>query len=281
MAKKDRTKNGRAKRRDGGLAKKADPLKLYRDSVQCPEAEIHFFDTVFDKYRGRRARSMKEDFCGTAFLATEWVKSDGERTAIGVDLDEPTLEYAKNEIISPEKRKVRDRITLVQADVHDVSDPKVDLTCALNFSYSVFKKREQLRRYFDTVIGGLNDDGVFVLDLFGGTEAIEPAKEERKQKGFVYVWEQADYNPVTNEILCHIHFKFKDGSRLHKAFTYDWRLWTVAELRELLAEAGFSKADVYWEPDEDEAGDGEFYEYRLTEKEENQPGWLAYIVALK
>ena len=56
-------------------------------------------------------------------------------------------------------------------------------------------------------------------------------------------------------MICHIHFKFKDGSRIKKAFSYDWRLWTLPEIREVMEEAGFSNTRVYWE-DEDEEGEG-------------------------
>jgi len=88
------------------------------------------------------------------------------------------------------------------------------------------------------------------------------------------VWEHARYNPIANEILCHIHFRFRDGSEIREAFTYDWRLWTIPEIRECLLEAGFRDTQVWWDPtDEDE--------YRLSESEENQPGWLVYIVGVK
>lgn len=275
MAKKDRTKKRRKSRAAG-----ADIFKLYQDSVQCPEAEIHFFDRVFKKHRRRKALSMKEDFCGTAFLSAEWVKTNPRRIAVGVDLDGPTLEYARDVVLAGEDEDVKKRVKLLQANVNDVTRPKVELSCALNFSYCIFKKREELVHYFTQAYKGLEDDGMLVTDLFGGTEAIDVVEEDRKLNGFTYVWDQADYNPITNEILCHIHFKFPDGSRINKAFTYDWRLWSIPEVRECMEEAGFSKVEVYWEP-EDEADDGEILDYRFTEKEENQEGWLVYVVGIK
>ena len=53
---------------------------------------------------------------------------------------------------------------------------------------------------------------------------------------------------------CHIHFKFPDKTKIKNAFTYNWRLWTMVEIRELLSEAGFANVVVYWEG-EDEDGD--------------------------
>ena len=101
--------------------------------------------------------------------------------------------------------------------------------------------------------------------------------DEGEVEDFTYVWQQAEYNPITHETLCYIHFKFDDGSKIERAFTYDWRLWTIAELRELLYEVGFTTVRVYWEATgKDGEGTGE---YRATEKEENQESWLVYIVA--
>ena len=99
-----------------------------------------------------------------------------------------------------------------------------------------------MRGYFARVRQALNPDGVFFLDAFGGPDASDLTKEKTKLDGFTYVWEQAEFEPVTSRILCHIHFKFPDGSKIKRAFTYDWRLWTLPELRELLTEAGFRRS---------------------------------------
>lgn len=271
MAKKKKPKKQK-------MAQLADRHELYQRSVQDPEAEITFFDMVYKKHRRRRALSFKEDFCGTAYLSTTWVKSHKKRTAIGIDLDQPTLDWGTEHHIAPSKASVRDRITLINANVLDVKEPKVDMTCALNFSYCVFKTREELSRYCRVAYEGLADEGLFFCELFGGTEAIVDLKEYRELPGFTYVWEQAKYNPITNEILCHIHFEFPDGSKLKKAFTYDWRLWSIPEVRECLLEAGFSKVEIWWDPVEDDEKDDY---YRVTEEEENQEGWLVYIVGIK
>jgi len=56
-------------------------------------------------------------------------------------------------------------------------------------------------------------------------------------------------------------------------------MYTAPELRDLLLEAGFSKATVYWEgEDEDGEGNGEF---TPDEKGEADLAWIAYIVAEK
>ena len=49
--------------------------------------------------------------------------------------------------------------------------------------------------------------------------------------------------------------------------------------RELLVEAGFKKADAYWEgTDDDDEGNGEFVK---SASEENEDAWIAYVVGVK
>ena len=97
---------------------------------------------------------------------------------------------------------------------------------------------------------------------------------------FTYIWEQVDYNPINHHLTCHIHFKFKDGTRINKAFTYHWRLWTIPELRELLEEAGFKNTEVYlqgWDDNNDEP-DGVF---RKRVRYDDWESWYGYIAAIK
>lgn len=268
------------------IADSADRHVLYQMAVQAPEPEVEFFSKTYQTLRGHDALSMKEDFCGTAYLSVAWVESDPRRTAIGVDIDKETLWWGTQHNIDPAGDKVASRITLFDMDVRAVTEPKVDITCAMNFSYSIFKTRADLRGYFAKVREGLNPEGLFIMDLFGGTECYDTLEEETELRDgkTTYIWEHAKFNPISNEILCHIHFEFPDGSRMEKAFTYDWRLWSIQEMRELLEEAGFSKVRIYWEryeegdDDDDEymEGTGEYYE--VTDVE-NQESWMCYIVA--
>ena len=77
--------------------------------------------------------------------------------------------------------------------------------------------------------------------------------------------------------MCHIHFDFSDGSSIRKAFTYDWRLWSIPEVRELLLEAGFSKVHVYWEKTDDEGdGIGAFWEPKRVDNDEV---WWTFLAA--
>jgi hypothetical protein len=73
------------------------------------------------------------------------------------------------------------------------------------------------------------------------------------------VWDQNKFNPITHECLNHIHFYFPDGTKMRKAFSYDWRLWSIAELQDLMRDAGLTDVTVYWEGTaEDGSGNGVF-----------------------
>jgi hypothetical protein len=168
------------------------------------------------------------------------------------------------------------RLHLVTGDVLRARTAPADIVLAVNFSYWVFKDRATMKRYFRKAHAGLVDDGVFILDAFGGYEACQVLQESTRCNGFTYVWDQALFNPVSSEILCHIHFRFRDGSRMDKAFTYDWRLWTLPELAEMLDETGFEPT-VYWEgTDRNGEGNGVF---TPAVSGEADAGWIAYIVA--
>lgn len=257
----------------------ADRHRLYQASVQAPEADIEFFDSVYREHRGAAARDLREDFCGTALLSLTWVESGKRRRALGVDLDAATLEWGRAHNLAAVDEATRKRVRLVQADVRSVKRPKVDVACAMNFSFCVLKTRGELEAYLRAAFEGLRKAGVLVLELYGGTEAIVPIKERREVRDFVYTWEQETFNPINRHTRCHIHFELPGGKRVERAFSYDWRLWTIPELREALSAVGFASSGVYWETvNDDGEGTGE---YVRTESQENQEGWLVYVVGIK
>jgi SAM-dependent methyltransferase len=261
------------------MAELADKHELYEDSVQDVEEECDFVSSRFKEIRGREALSFREDFCGTASAACQWIRQSDEHSAIGVDIDPEVLSWGKRNRLSRLTDEQRGRLTLIESDVMTVETPPVDVVGAFNFSYFLFRTRAEMLAYFRTVYDALQDDGVFFLDAFGGYEAFEEMKEKTKYDGFTYIWDQARYHPVTGKLVCHIHFKFPDGSKMKKAFTYVWRMWTLPEILEMLAETGFKKPTVYWEgTDEDGDGDGVF---TPEKKGEADAGWIAYLAAEK
>ena len=108
----------------------------------------------------------------------------------------------------------------------------------------------------------------------------EDPNEKRGTDHFTYVWDQHRYNPVNGDITCLIHFTFPDGSKMKRAFSYRWRLWTLPELQELLTEAGFRRVLVYWEGTDEKTGEGSG-EYLPTKVGEADAGWICYLSAEK
>ena len=255
-----------------------DPHWLYQESVQSPDVHFSFFDRVYRQHSGRLPLSLKEDFCGTALLSAEWVEWRRQNTAIGVDLDAPTLKWGLQHNIAVLSDDQRRRVRLVRGNVLDVTKPRVDLTVAFNFSYNIFHTRDALRAYFRAARRSLAPGGMFICDMFGGWEAQKPMVERTRHSGFTYLWELERYDPIANFGRYHIHFKFHDRGGIRRAFTYDWRLWTVPEVRELLAEAGFQQVDLYWEGIDNRTGFGNSV-FRKVKSATNSAGWIVFFVA--
>jgi SAM-dependent methyltransferase len=261
------------------MAEQADIHELYEESVQNVEHEVEFLSQTFKELTGRTGYFFREDFCGTASAACEWVKQGPEYQAIGVDIDPAVLEWGRSNRVGRLPAEDQARVSLIEANVLDVETPKVDLLAAFNFSYWLFEERPTMLRYLKGTYAALKDDGVLFMDLFGGPESFDVAREKTKHDGFTYIWEQAEFHPVTNHMKCYIHFKFPDGSKLKKAFSYEWRLYTAPEMRDLLLEAGYRKVTVYWEG-EDENGEGNGI-FSPDAKGTADLAWIAYIVAEK
>lgn len=257
-------------------ARTADRLDLYERSVQAPDAEVEFIDRVFTKAHDRPALTLREDFCGTGFLCAEWVKSRRERRAVGLDLHAPTLAYGREHHVAP-LGEAGSRVELRRQDVLAGTRERFDVVVAFNFSYCVFKQRAVLARYLARAKASLAPGGVFMLDIYGGPDAQTELVEAKRMRGFTYVWDQRPYDALSAEAVRYIHFRFRDGSEMRRAFTYDWRIWSLPELRDLLHEAGFSRVEVYWEgSDAKGRGNGVF---RKVARAQNEQAWIAYVLA--
>ncbi len=272
-------RKGKKKKRT--MAERADHHHLYELSVQCAPSEIDFLDKTFKKLRGHRATLLREDFCGTANVCCEWVRRRKDNRAIGVDIDHDVLEWGRTNNLSKLTKGQRRRVELVQDNVLEAKTDAPDIIAAMNFSYWLFQKRRNLKHYFRRVHSALAKDGVFFMDAYGGYDAFRELNEDREieEGNFTYIWEQEKFDPVTHRLICNIHFEFPDGSRLKNAFRYDWRFWTLPEIRDVLEEAGFRRITVYWQGwDKDGEPDGKF---KPVQESEADAGWICYIAAEK
>lgn len=277
---KTQTKPKKKLKKGWRTAATADIHELYELSVQEPEAECDLIDQVWKEKRGRHARHIREDFCGTAVVAMEWVKRRRDNTAVGVDLDPEVLNWGRARIPERLTESQAGRLTLIEGDVLTTRSEPVDSVLAMNFSYNLLKTRKELKHYFQCAYKSIVDGGMMLLDAYGGSDSFTEMQEDRDLDGFTYVWDQNIYNPITGRAVNHIHFKFPDGTKIKKAFSYEWRLWTLPEIQELLLEAGFREVTVYWEGTDEETGEGDG-NWTATTEGEACPGWVAYIVAEK
>jgi hypothetical protein len=263
-------------------AERADRYRLYECAVQSPRADIDFIDRIFRQMRGRSARDLREDFCGTAAVCCEWVRRRKSNRAWGVDTDGAVLAWALGHNLGALPPEQRGRVALLEADVRSAALPSADIIVALNCSYWALQERAGLLGYFRRVRESLSARGIFFLDVFGGYDSFRVLTEERARQdeqgaSFTSVWEQASYEPITGRMHCHIHFRFPDGSEWPRAFSYEWRVWTLPEIRELLVDAGFSRILIYWQGwDENGQPDGQFCP---VETGEPDASWIAYLSA--
>jgi len=275
------------KKKGPKMADIADRHVLYQKSVQGPDSDVPFFEYHYEEYTGNKLRNFREDFCGTAYLSSYFVTHHRNNRAMGVDLHWPTLEWGIKHNVSRLTPKQQERLTLVHGNVLDRHPSQAQMTVAMNFSYMVFKDRSTLLKYFKRAKQGLQPGGVFMVDIWGGSESFVPQEESREVENpdddgigdFTFIWDQDVFDPATHFYTTRIHFAFQDGSEMRDAFVYDWRLWTMPEVMELMREAGFEDVHFLWEGTNKKTNEGT-NTYHRVEKGEADTAWISYIVGI-
>ncbi|XP_042510300.1 uncharacterized protein LOC122085787 [Macadamia integrifolia] len=290
---------------------------------------------------GRSPLHLQEDFCGTAFLCTEWLRSDPRRTAVGVDFDLEALAWClennvnkigadgcsrmslfHGNVLQPlnarlVKNKPQDLITNITLDdceecpetvapestmqehpsssTDDVTKMNCslsarDIVCAFNYSCCCLHRRADLILYFRNVLDTLSrGGGIFVMDIYGGTSSERKLRLQRRFPNFTYVWEQAEFDIINRTTRISLHFHLKNQKKkIRHAFSYNWRLWSLPEIKDCLEEAGFQSVHFWIRrmPDAREmrtseglsAGRDIKYEEVLTFQQED--AWNAYIIGV-
>lgn len=214
----------------------------------------------------------------------EWVRSAKDRTALGLDLDPEPIGYYERFHRSELKADEQTRLRHELKNVLEPTREKFDLIAACNFSFFIFKERETLLKYFKAARMSLKPGGALFLEMAGG-EGMQESMEEKRMFtapgiGRVkYVWEQDDFDALQAINDYAIHFQLPNKRWIKNAFEYHWRLWGIREIRELLAEAGFSKSHVFWE-DSDRQGNGTG-EYVPMEEGDPSHAWIAYVAGIR
>ncbi|KAF5819712.1 putative S-adenosyl-L-methionine-dependent methyltransferase [Helianthus annuus] len=251
-------------------------FSLYQQSVQSPKGDISYLQKFFLTYVGGRAPlHLQEDFCGTALLSTEWLRSDSRRTSIGLDLDVEALDYCMENNVNKIGADISSRIFLYHGNVLQPQEAKLvksnlqnimhnatleenengsepvtnyealpsrDIVCAFNYSCCCLHTRHELVSYFKNALQALSKKGgIFVMDLYGGTSSECELRMQRKFPNFTYTWEQAGFDIVQRKTRISLHYTLHkhQNKKLRHAFSYSWRLWSLPEIKDCLEEAGF------------------------------------------
>jgi len=217
---------------------------LYEIAVQCPPIEAAFLDAV----HGQSPLVLGEDFAGAAAISRAWLDLDEDHRAIATDLDEEPLGHGVRRLVEARGKGAADRLTLRVRDALEVGD-RADVIASLNFGVCELHERDRLVTYLRNALFRLEAGGVMVCDLYGGVDAMMPGSSEQviETDGgeLIYTWEQVETDPTTARVRNAIHFGLPDGTTIERAFEYDWRLWSPAELRDAMREAGFRATEVY------------------------------------
>ncbi len=254
-----------------------DKYFYYIKSVQSPEEDIDFFTKTYQSIYSKKPYIFREDFCGTFITGLKWVKKHPKNQAIVIDKSLEPLTYGKKNHLTQLKNSDRKRLKIIKKSILSPRLESADIISVSNFSYFIFKEQERLLKYFKNVKRQLKKQGLFIIDVFGGSQCLEPCEESIDHGGFTYYWDQESFDPITHHGVFHIHFKRKNEKKRKKVFSYDWRMWSIPELKDILQRAGFSKTYIYWETSNSKGeGTGIF---KKTSKGEPCETWIAYLVS--
>ncbi|KAG9394877.1 methyltransferase [Carpediemonas membranifera] len=276
------------------LCARVSLFDMYEAAVQSPSVDVDAIVRICDEELAMTPQSLKEDFSGTGYISATFLEQFPNAIAVGLDLDEVSMKHGRRKHFQANSQ-LDSRMTFVKQDVLNPSTKAmpVDRFSVIfggNYSFFVFKKRTMLLDYFKTARSMLDETGsVFILEVMGGPNCQIIAEDEPRGcevdgVDFDFIWRQSNYNPVTNELMAHIDFEFPDGSSISPAFSYDWRFWSVPEIREAMEEAGFSRTVVYWASLYEEFEDGLTADHysRTTDGRgiDQAEAWLAYVVGV-
>jgi SAM-dependent methyltransferase len=263
---------------------KLSRFRLYEECVQSPNWQVDYLPQFHTWLTGKTPRKFREDFCGSARVACEWVKRSSKNSALGLDLDPEVLAYAKKYNLADLDSKAKERIHLKRADVRKPTRETFDWIGAFNFSVFEFHERKELLQYFKAAYRSLERTGTLFLEVAGGTGFLEPSLEKQTKRipglgRVTHAWEQSQFDPITGLNDYAIHFRMPDGTWFNQAFSYHWRIWGIRDLRDALHEAGFKKSIVLWEKADDSGTP--LHEFLPAEDAPNHDFFIAYVIGLK
>ena len=223
---------------------RANRFDLYEAAVQVPDMLVRFLVAL----HASEPTVLADDFAGPAGLARAWLALSNNHAAIATDTDELPLAHAYVRAVERYGDAVLTRFALQRCSVLEAGG-HVDVLAALNFATAELHTRRQLVAYFRHMLFRLNSGAVAVVDTYGGPTAFDAGRYRVEARWndapFIYEWEQRSGDPLSARVECAIHFDVPGHDRIDHAFTYDWRLWSVPELRDAFLEAGFRSTEVH------------------------------------
>lgn len=248
-----------------------DRFECYELCVQSPRHVVGFLRALFLTENGSDPQVLGEDFSGTCAVSRRWCKELDNARAVCVDLDADALTWARARAADD---AVAANIDFVRADCFAETssgtrgaapaarNTPCDVCFVGNFSIGYAHDRATLVRYLSRTRERLLaarhgfSGGVFACDTYGGAGAfalggIERTHPGRRGEVIRYAWAHEMADPATSMVLNSISLRVeRDGeiiAEYPRAFEYHWRLWSIAELREAMLEAGFQRTSVYLE----------------------------------
>ncbi|CAH1452437.1 unnamed protein product [Lactuca virosa] len=270
-------------------------FSLYQQSVQSPKGDISYLQKFFLTYVGGRAPlHLQEDFCGTALLSTEWLRSDSRRTAVGLDLDVEALDWCMENNVNKVGADLSSRIVLFHGNVLQPQEALLVKSSFQNTMNNVTLEDDE-----NGIESVANSEklpprdivcGIFVMDLYGGTSSECELRMQRKFPNFTYTWEQAGFDIIQRKTRISLHFTLQkhQKKKLRHAFSYSWRLWSLPEIKDCMEEAGF-RSIHFWirqMPDSENIksiegfGGGKDVKYEEVTNFQQKDSWNAYIVGV-
>lgn len=254
--------------------------QLYTLCAQTPARDVRALlalSTAEGASRNTPPRILGEDFCGAAELSRAWCEHSTKARAIAADRDPEAIAHARP----------HPRLRLLTRDVFAVKG-RIDVLAALNFSVCELHERRELVRYLKHVRARLNPGGCFVCDIYGGRDAFATGTVSQRFKGprgesVTYRWQQRDVDPLAARVVNAMHFSVRTKRGVTQtfsdAFVYHWRLWTVAELRDAMLDAGFRSSSVYSRTADAIDQDGNLYFSPIDEPSPLAEGFNVFVVA--
>jgi hypothetical protein len=245
-------------------ARMLDRHTCYELCVQSPRFVTQFLRAV----HGGDPRVLREDFCGTAAISRRWLseatRAGVQARAVAVDVDPEALAFAR-----ASAEPGMHGLAFVGADCVQIGvnagagslDP-CDVVFVGNFSIGYIHERSRLLEYLRRsrerlTLGSAGwGGGVFVCDMYdnGAKFSLGSIRRTHPSRGrelIHYTWEHRSADVLTGIVTNAIHFRVElDGEIVQEhtdAFVYVWRLWSFAELRDAMVEAGFADVRVYAE----------------------------------